>query len=247
MRLLPLLAMLPLIACSGHSDASDATPVAGEPAAAEGTGTSRSYAAAGFDQIDVRGSDDVDVRVGSDFAIRATGPADLLDKLEVVKDGTTLKIGRKGNGIAWGGDNGREVKVMVMMPTIRGASISGSGDLAIDRVEADDFGASTSGSGDMTIGRLAAKAAHFSIAGSGTITASGTADRAEMQVSGSGDIDAEGLTTSRAHVSVTGSGDVSTTVNGPVDVSVMGSGDVEIGGDPTCTVSRTGSGEVRCR
>ncbi len=245
MRLLPLLAMLPLIACSGNSDANGTTGT-GEPAAAEGTGTSRSYAVTGFDQIDVRGSDNVDVRVGGDFAIQATGPADMLDKLDVVKDGDTLKIGRKGNSFSWSGDGGRAIKVMVTMPAIRGAAISGSGDLSVDRVEGDDFAASTSGSGDMTIGGMAVKTAHFSIAGSGTIAASGTAQAADMKISGSGDIDAEGLTASRTKVSVMGSGDVSATVNGPADVSVMGSGDAEIGGNPVCNVSKMGSGEVRC-
>src|SRR3546814_8238215 len=46
MRLLPLLAMLPLIACSGQSDATDAASTAsagGDPVAAQGSGTSRSY------------------------------------------------------------------------------------------------------------------------------------------------------------------------------------------------------------
>src|SRR3546814_6788324 len=44
MRLLPLLAMLPLIACSGQSDATDAASTAsagGDPVAAQGSGTSR--------------------------------------------------------------------------------------------------------------------------------------------------------------------------------------------------------------
>jgi hypothetical protein len=248
MRLLPLFAMLPLIACSGHSEASDAaaTSTTGNPVAAQGTGTSRSYAVAGFDQVDLRGSDDVDVRVGSDFSIQATGPSEMLDRLEIVKDGDTLKIGRKGNSINWGGGEGREIKVLVTMPTIRGASVSGSGDLSVDRAEADDFSASTAGSGDMKIGRMAVKTTHLSVAGSGTINASGTADSADMGVTGSGDIDAEGLTASRANISVAGSGDVSATVNGPAKVSVMGSGDVEIGGNPTCDVSKMGSGEVRC-
>jgi len=244
MRLLPLLAMIPLIACSGHSEASDAATTSGDPVPAQGTGTSRSYAVTGFDQVDLRGSDDVDVRVGGDFAIQATGPAEMLDQLEIVKDGDTLKVGRK-RGFHLGGE-GRSIRVMVTMPSIEGAAVSGSGTLTVGRVEADDFGASAAGSGDLKIGRMAVKAAHFSVAGSGTITAAGTADSADMQVAGSGDIDAEALTASRANVSVMGSGDVSATVNGPAKVSVMGSGDVTIGGDATCDVSKMGSGGVHC-
>src|SRR3546814_16901151 len=65
MRLLPLLAMLPLIACSGQSDATDAASTAsagGDPVAAQGSGTSRSYDVTGFDQVDLRGSDDIEDR-----------------------------------------------------------------------------------------------------------------------------------------------------------------------------------------
>jgi hypothetical protein len=245
MRLLPLLAVLPLIACSGNSGASDSAAASGDPVPAQGTGTSRSYAVTGFDHVDLRGSDDVDVRVGSDFSIQATGPAEMLDRLEIAKDGDTLKIGRK-RGINLGGGEGRAIRVMVTMPAIRGAAVSGSGTLSVDRVEGGDFGASAAGSGDLKIGRMAVKAAHFSVAGSGTITAAGTVGSADMNVAGSGDIDAESLTASRANVSVMGSGDVSTTVNGPAKISMMGSGDVTIGGDPTCEVSKMGSGEVRC-
>src|SRR3546814_16152435 len=66
-------------------------------------------------QVDLRGSDDIDVRVGPAFAIQATGPAELLDKLEIVRDGDTLKVGRRGNSVSWGGDKGRANKIMVTM------------------------------------------------------------------------------------------------------------------------------------
>ncbi|HVJ00420.1 MAG TPA: head GIN domain-containing protein [Sphingomonas sp.] len=248
MRLLSVLAMLPLIACSGHSDATDsaATGGSGEPAAVQGTGTSRSYDVTGFDQVDLRGSDDVDVRVGGAFAIQATGPAELLDKLEITKDGSTLKVGRRGNSFSWGGGEGREVKVMVTMPAIRGASISGSGDLSVDRVEGDDFAASAAGSGDLKVGTIKTKSAHFSVAGSGSITAAGTTGDVKMNIAGSGDIDAEHLTASTGDISMQGSGDIDATINGTAKVSMMGSGDVEVRGGAKCDVSKMGSGDVRC-
>src|SRR3546814_9268518 len=105
-------------------------------------------------QVDLRGSDDIDVRVGPAFAIHATGPAELLDKLEIVRDGDTLKVGRRGNSVSWGGDKGRAIKIMVTMPALRGASVAGSGNLSVDRVEGYDFAASASGSGNLTIGAI---------------------------------------------------------------------------------------------
>ncbi len=247
MRLLPLLAMLPLIACSGQSDATDAASTAGggDPVAAQGTGTSRSYDVTDFDHVDLRGSDDVDIRVGAAFAIRATGPADLLDKLEITRDGDTLKIGRRGNSISWGG-GGRAIKIMVTMPSIRGASVAGSGNLSVDRVEGDDFAASASGSGNLTIGAIKTQSASFSVAGSGDIDAAGTTGAVRMNIAGSGDIDAERLTAATGNIAVQGSGEVDATITGTAKVSIVGSGDVDIRGGAKCDVSKMGSGDVRC-
>src|SRR3546814_5216611 len=79
----------------------------------------------------------------------------------------TLKVGRRGNSVSWGGDKGRAIKIMVTMPALRGASVAGSGNLSVDRVEGDDFAASASGSGNLTIGAIKTQSASFSVAGSG--------------------------------------------------------------------------------
>ena len=141
MRTLMLLAMLPLVACSGHGIGHDDN-AAGVPAS--GSGTARTYAVTDFTGVELRGSDDAEVRVGGTFSVRAQGPADMLDDLKIEKDGDTLKIGRKSNHFSWGG--GRDVKVFVTMPRITSAGIAGSGDMTVDRVDGPSFSGSTSGS-----------------------------------------------------------------------------------------------------
>lgn len=240
MRSLMLLAAIPLVACSFHSGDNDSQP--GVPAS--GQGTSRTYQVAGFTGVALKGSDDADVRVGQAFSVRAEGPSDRLDDLKIVKDGDTLKISRKSNHMSWGG--GRDVKVFVTMPAIRSASIAGSGNMTVDRVEGGGFDGSTAGSGDLSIGQMQVDQVKLSIAGSGNIAASGAAKQASLSIAGSGGIDAGGLTASQADVSVAGSGDVKATVNGHAKVSMMGSGDVDLGGGATCDVSKMGSGTVTC-
>ncbi|HEU4962182.1 MAG TPA: head GIN domain-containing protein [Sphingomonas sp.] len=242
MRSLMLLAILPLVACSGHGVGHDEN-AAGVPAS--GAGTARTYAVTGFTGIELKGSDDAEVRVGDAFSVRAQGPADMLDDLRIEKDGDTLKIGRKSNHFSWGG-GGRDVKVFVTMPRIASAGIAGSGDMTIDRVDGPTFSGGTSGSGELSIGRMAVDSADLSIAGSGNIAASGTAQRVSLSIAGSGDIDAQGLTAREADVSTAGSGDIKATVNGHAKVSMMGSGNVDLGGGATCDVSKMGSGEVTC-
>lgn len=243
MRRWALIAVLPLAACSlGSPDEGSANAGGVAPAT---SGTSRSYPVAGFTGIDLRGSDDVDVRVGGAFSVRATGPSEMLDRLRIEKVGDTLRIDRKSDsGFSIGA--ARDVKILVAMPAIAAATITGSGDMHIDRVTGDAFAGATSGSGGLTIANLATKRLRLSIAGSGDVSATGATGEAAIQVAGSGDVNAADMTATQATVSVQGSGNVQAHVNGPAKVSVMGSGDVDLGDQARCTVAKMGSGEVRC-
>lgn len=236
MRFLTLAALLPLAACGFHShDRGDAV-------APSGTGSTRTFQVADFTGVELRGSDDVDVKVGGSFSVTATGDSALLDKLEVVKDGSTLRIGRK-SGFSFGDQH---LKISVTMPAIQSASVAGSGDLTVDTVKAAKFNGSTAGSGDLSIASLTADDAKLEIAGSGNISASGTAKQLYMAIAGSGDIDAKGVTATAADVSIAGSGSVAATVDGAAKVSMMGSGDVDLGPKANCSVSKMGSGDVTC-
>src|SRR3546814_12439385 len=95
---------------------------------------------------------------------------------------------------------------MVTMPALRGASVAGSGNLSVDRVEGDDFAASASGSGNLTIGAIKTQSARFSVAGSGDINAAGTTGTVKMNIAGSGAIDAERLTAPTGNIAVQCSG-----------------------------------------
>lgn len=239
MRALGLLIMLSLVACSAGNAET------GEAAEAQGRGPTRDYDVSGFSAVSLRGSDDVEVRVGPAFSVRAQGPEELLERLEIVRDGDTLRVGRKSGSFSWRGGQG--VTVYVTMPSIAAASVAGSGDMVVNGVSGGRFKASLAGSGDLSVPGMRVEDAELSLAGSGDLTGAGVARRLAVNLAGSGDVDARALTASEAVVSLAGSGDVRATVNGPVNVSLVGSGDVELGGDARCTVSKRGSGEVRCR
>ena len=131
-------------------------------------------------------------------------------------------------------------------PSLHGASIAGSGDMRIDRAEANDFSASIGGSGDMEISALHARQASFSVAGSGNISAAGAAEETRVSIAGSGDVTLDRLDSHRARVTVMGSGNVALRASEAVNGSVMGSGDVVVSGPARCSVSKMGSGDVRC-
>lgn len=235
MRALVLFALLPAAALAAcHGERVDA----GGPA------VTRSFALTGFDAVQLTGSDDVEVRTGDGFAIQASGPKDVIEHLKVELDGTTLKIGRDGNmSWNWGGTSG--AKIVVTMPAIKAAKLTGSGDFKVDRA-AGDFDGVVSGSGDMAIGALAGGKAALSVTGSGTLAAAGSASTLNAVVAGSGDIDAGQLKVSQADVSITGSGSINADVAGPANVSITGSGDATLGKGAQCTIHKTGSGEANC-
>lgn len=236
---LSLLTAAPLAACS--IDMGDS----GTGVRAAGTGSVRTFAVADFTGVALRGSDDVDVRVGPAFSVRAEGPSDELDTLKIERVGDTLRIGRRTRAIV-GWTNHKAVKVFVTMPRIAAAQISGSGNLAIDRVAGGDFAGDGAGSGTLSIAALTVSHAKLSVAGSGDILAKGTVDRLTLDVAGSGNITAGGLKARSASVSVAGSGNVRADIAGTASVSVIGSGDVDLGRGAKCSTTKIGSGEVHC-
>ena len=237
-----LLAIAPIAvlaaACSaGAQEGRDA------PSGAQGQ---RAFQVGEFQAVSLEGSHDVIVAVGGAPSVRAEGDAEAIERLDIRVENGTLKIGsRSSNG--WFSRNRGRVTVHVTAPALNAASIGGSGDMRIDRVEAPRFAASIGGSGDMEIGALRAERASFSIAGSGDIrAAAGQVGEADISIAGSGSVSADALQTRRADVSVVGSGDVSLSASESVDASIMGSGDINVQGNARCNVSKMGSGDVHC-
>lgn len=236
-------ALIPLAACSvsaGTGDQDDGAP----GIAAQGSGTTRTFAVTDFTAVDLRGADDVDVRVGPGFSVRADGDTELLDHLKVSKDGDTLRIGRvRKSGWNWGG---KQAKVFVTLPQLGVASVAGSGDMTIDRIAGGSFKGMSAGSGSIQVATLQVDRADISLAGSGNVRLAGTAKQLGVKIAGSGDVDAGGLKASQADVSIAGSGSVRADVEGPAKVNVMGSGDVDLGGKAQCQANKMGSGSIRC-
>ena len=200
-----------------------------------------------FDRIALAGSTDVVVAVGGAPSIRAEGEAETLDRLEITVEGGQLHIGLRAGSRGWfHWGSRRGVTVHVTVPALAAASIAGSGDMRIDRVEGPRFAGSVTGSGDLDVGALAVGEASFSVTGSGDIRAAGRSQRASATVVGSGDLRLGGLETANATLSVAGSGDIGIRATETAAVELRGSGDVTVSGPARCTIDKSGSGDVHC-
>jgi hypothetical protein len=204
----------------------------------------RSFEVGAFDRIDLAGSPDVVVAVGGRLSVRAEGDAEAVERLEIAVVDGELRIGMRPGGGWFGGHRG--VIVHVTMPALRGASIQGSGDIAVDRVEGARFAGQIGGSGDLRIASLRVGEASFSVRGSGGINAAGVARRATLSVAGSGGLALGGFEAGDATVALAGSGDIALRATRTAAIRLNGSGDVDIAGPARCTIAKSGSGEVRC-
>lgn len=238
-----LTAALPLAACHGHGFGGDGTPgIKGS-----GSGDTRSYRVADFTGVDLRGSDDVEVKTGVGFAVRAEGPSDELDKLKIVREGNTLRIGRIDDpGFQWNSGKRHAVKVFVTLPRLAVASIAGTGDMKVDKLSGASFSGSIAGSGDLDVAAVAVDDVDLSIAGTGDMRLAGTARQLRIDIAGTGGVDAPGLKAEGAKVSIAGTGDARADVIGPASVSMIGTGDVDLGAGAKCSTARVGTGKVRC-
>lgn len=231
-------AILPLTACNF------ANGMSGDVVQPSGSGGTRNFDVSGFTGVSLSGADDVEVKSGNSFAVTAEGDSALLDRLEIRKDGDTLRIGRKDGDWKWGGDKG--AKITVTLPRLLSASVAGSGDMNVDRAEGD-FDGSIAGSGNLSIAQLTGGKADLSVAGSGDLrVAAGQASEIDASIAGSGDIDAPALKAVRGDISIAGSGNIRAQVTGEADISIVGSGNVELTGGAKCSVSKMGSGDARC-
>lgn len=238
--LVALLAAAPLAACSAHWSGGDDD---GRPGIApSGGGTERHYALKDFDRITLAASGDVQVRTGQAFGVSVTGASADLDTLKVTQDGSTVSLGRKPGH--WGSTG--DIHWTVTMPRLVGATVGGSGSIAVDRVDGGSFNGDIGGSGDLSVKQMRVDKASFAIGGSGDVDVAGTARELSLSVGGSGKLRARPLAAETASISIAGAGDVEATVHQHADINIVGSGDVSVTGGAKCSVTKLGGGDVTC-
>ncbi|HEX8215468.1 MAG TPA: head GIN domain-containing protein [Allosphingosinicella sp.] len=207
----------------------------------------RSYRVSGFDSVSAAGPHKVVVTVGGAASVRAEGPSDVLDRMEVVVEDGDLEIRPKRefrDHYRWNDD--RRATFYVTAPRLEAAAVAGSGDMRVDRVAGERFSGAIAGSGKLDVGSLQVSTAHLSIAGSGDLTARGSAARSELSIAGSGTLKLGQLASRTASVSIAGSGNADLNAGETVSVSIVGSGDVAVAGTARCSVTKMGVGRVRC-
>lgn len=201
-----------------------------------------------FARLRVEGPFEVRVFTGRPSGVRATGPQEMIDRLEVEQHGDLVVLHpvRSSGWGSWHWSKGAPLVIEIGTRTLAAATLAGSGSIAIDRLRGEAIDLALAGSGDLSVAAADVGEAKLAVTGSGDLTIAGHARTAHATVTGSGDLHGDALIAEEASISLVGSGDLSLGARRNAAVNLAGSGDVHILGPALCTVTRGGSGNVVC-
>lgn len=192
------------------------------------------------------------------YSITATGPADLLERLEFSHTANELTIESKK---CISNESGLEIHIH--LPSLEQITLSGNGNvfgLTLFHSSSPEIGNSGSGfldmafqapdaritltgSGDMDL-NIYANSVQCDLQGSGDLTMKGTTLSQIVTVPGSGDFNGYGIPCATMDITVSGSGDSQVEVSSQLNATLSGSGDVYYKGNPVIISSVSGSGQL---
>jgi hypothetical protein len=205
----------------------------------------REEAFTSFDRVEVDNAFKVDITQGATYSVVVRFDSSFEQRLEVVKEGNTLKIGLKdeGGGVRIQAGT-REVEIT--MPELTGLDLSGATQATITgfkSTKALDVGLDGASSlqGDVEAGD-----ARFDARGGSKATVSGSGQNLTVVADGGSTVDLSKFSTVDADVNAGGDSTVTVNASGTLDAVADGSSTVYYLGSPTLgTIEESGSSEVR--
>jgi hypothetical protein len=168
-------------------------------------------------------------------------PEDLARITTTVEDGE-LKLSSKRGGFGIG-----DVKIFLTVRDLKSLSVSGSGQVVFKtELKTSDFELSVSGSGNVACEKIVTDNMEINLAGSGNVNIGGVLkSHLEAEIAGSGNIDASGLQAKEVGVSISGSGTVKAWAIEKLESNITGSGNVYYKGTPLVDAETVGSGKTK--
>ena len=185
----------------------------------------------GFDKVDVSHAFTAEISQGEAFSVVIRIDDNLAQYLEVVKRGSTLKIGLKP-GRPYSIRNAT-MDAEVTMPELTGLDLSGAshgtitGFKSTKALDLDLSGASHL-QGDIEAGNVS-----FDLSGASHVTLSGSAQDVTIDASGASSVDLDGFPVNDANVEASGASNVTVNASGKLDVNASGASHVYYLGSPT--------------
>jgi putative autotransporter adhesin-like protein len=207
--------MLAIVACSS-------TALSPDRVIGSGKVVSENRNVSGFSSIDLQGSGNVNITFGTAESVIVRADDNIVPLIETIVSNGKLIISNKSNVNI---DTSSAIQINVIMKSVRGITMSGSGNINVVDLIGQDL--------------------MVALPGSGTITVKGNADTVKIQLPGSGNILCKELKTNSATVTLDGSGTVTVYASESLDASIRGSGTINYAGNPAqVTKNILGSGGI---
>lgn len=185
----------------------------------------------------------IEVQPGAKTHVQLKGYENLLQLIEIRRQGNELKLGWKsGNRVI---DN-QNITVSVVLSSLAKLELHGANEAKVNTpVTGDQLTIDLSGATEVVFDRISVKTLNIASSGSTNVgIASGAATKAFFDVSGAGDIDAFGLQANEVDVEVSGSGSVDVSAITSLAANISGAGAVRYKGNPIVKSKISGAGEV---
>jgi hypothetical protein len=173
-----------------------------------------------FDRISLAGGMKLDVVVGEPQSVVVFADANLHEYIRTRIEGSTLEI-----DFTESISTSNELRAKISVPQLAGLEISGSSELNVTHIDADDF--------------------YIEVAGSVSGVLEGTAKDLDVDIAGSGRLDLFQLRAEDVKIDIAGSGRLQVHAENSLDVDVAGSADVTYRGKPDLSIDQAGSASVR--
>ena len=239
-----------LLAAVGLSAVACDDLLSGDSITGSGELVTEAYDLADFTKVDVGHAFDARIAHADEFSVAVTVDDNILENVDVRRDGETLRIDMKGN------DSYRNVTMdaAITMPALDHLRLSGASTATLgsfdstealklelegaSRVDCSDMtsasaifdleGASKADCRDVTTGET-----EVALQGASSLALTGTGGNADVSAKGASTADRGGVTGANANVTLEGASDATVTTDAVHDVDLAGSSHVRYLGEPT--------------
>jgi len=198
-----------------------------------------------FTEVEIGSAFEFEIKQSGSYSINVTADDNVMEYVQVSKDGQTLKIGlRTGLGIFLGPVSAT-LRASVTMPQLSGLTVSGASRGTVSGFSStEDLDITVSGAsrvtGDITAGNVG-----FGISGASTIQLEGSANDIDANVSGASHFNLEAFTVHNADINFSGASSGTVNLNGRLDANVSGASRLWYMGEPTSTdINTSGASTV---
>lgn len=215
---------------------------------AEASASERVFSVGSFEKVRVDGPFEVKIVTGGSPGAKASGDRQIIERVAIAVTGNTLtvRLGSGGWGEAFRKTDATAPVITLSTPRLMALAISAGARTSVNRMASQQVGVSVTGSGSLTVDQVDADQFTASVLGAGLLQAGGRANRARLTTDGSGTVDAAALTVNDLTVLLGGPGETRANARHTAAVTSTGLGRVTVSGTATCTVRAPAGGPVSC-